>query len=63
MGKTDLYYFDKNEGKFGTRIDLAWLQEVQAHVVDLICNVINSVTVMGWEFPGGAGPGEPIWRK
>lgn len=62
-GKTDLYYFDKNDGKFGTRIDIAWLQEVQAHVVDLICNVINSVTLMGWEFPGGAGPGEPIWRK
>ncbi|WP_043704180.1 hypothetical protein [Leptothrix cholodnii] len=62
-GKTDLYYFDKKDGKFDTRIDIAWLQQVQAHVVDLICNVINSVTVMGWEFPGTAGPGEPIWSK
>lgn len=62
-GKTDLYYFDKKNGKFDTRIDIAWLRQVQAHVVSLICSVIDSVTVMGWEFPGGAGPGEPIWKK
>jgi hypothetical protein len=62
-GKADLYYFDKVDGKFGAPIDIPWLKQVQAHVVDLICNVINSVTVMGWEFPGGAGPGKPIWSK
>ena len=62
-GATDLYYFDKKDGKFDTRIDETWLKRVQAHVVELICSVIDSVTVMGWEFPGGAGPGEPIWHK
>lgn len=62
-GATDLYYFDKNDGKFGTRIDVKWLRQVQADAVHLICSVIDSVTVMGWEFPGGAGPGEPILKK
>jgi hypothetical protein len=62
-GATDIYYFDKKDGKFDTRIDIHWLQRVQAHVVALICSVIDSVTVMGWEFPGGAGPGEKIWKK
>jgi hypothetical protein len=62
-GKADLHYFDKNDGKLGTRIDIPWMRQVQAHVVDLICSVINSVTIMGWEFPGGAGPGEPIWPR
>ncbi len=62
-GKIDLYYFDKKDGKFDTLIDIAYLRQVQAHVVDLICNVINSVTVLGWEFPGGAGPGEAIWKR
>lgn len=61
-GTTDLYYFDKKDGKFDSRIDIDWLRRVQAHVVGLICSVIDSVTVMGWEFPGGAGPGEPIWK-
>lgn len=60
-GKTVLYYFDKTDGKFETQIDIAWMQQVQAHVVDLICDVVNSVTVLGWQFPGGAGPGEEIW--
>jgi len=62
-GATDLYYFDKKDGKFDTRIDIEWLRRVHDHVVVLICTVIDSVTVMGWEFPGGAGPGEPIWQK
>ncbi len=62
-GATKLYYFDKKDGKFDTRIDIEWLKQVQAHVVGLICSVIDSVTVMGWEFPGGAGPGKPIWHK
>lgn len=61
-GATDLYYFDKKDGKFDTRIDIDWLRRVQAHVVGLICSIIDSVTVMGWEFPGGAGPGESIWK-
>ena len=62
-GATDLYYFDKKDGKFDSRIDIDWLRQVHAHIVGLICSVIDSVTVMGWEFPGGAGPGEPIWQK
>lgn len=62
-GKADLYYFDKREGKFNTPIDISHLRQVQAHVVDLICSVIDSVTVLGWAFPGGAGPGEEIWKR
>lgn len=62
-GKSELRYFDKKDGKFETRIDTAWLRQVQDHVLDLICNVINSVTVMGWEFPGGVRLGQPIWTK
>ena len=62
-GATYLYYFDKKDGKFDTRIDDIWLRLVQAHVVELICSIIDSVTVMGWEFPGGAGPGETISHK
>lgn len=46
--------------KFDTAIDLAYLKQVQANVVGLICTIIDTVMHMGWQFPGGAGPGKPI---
>lgn len=46
---------------FETPIDVAFLRQVQADVAALSCTVIDTVTHMGWQFPGGAGPGRPIW--
>ncbi len=57
-----LFINRKNE-KFDTPIDLAYLKQVQAHVVDLICSVIDTVTHMGWQFPGGAGTGQADYVK
>ncbi len=48
---------------FEGEIDVVYLKQVQAHVVDLVCSVIDTVTHMGWQFPGGAGPGEPIIER
>lgn len=48
---------------FDTAIDIAYLEQVQAHVAELACSVIDSVTNMGWQFPGGAGTGKPIWGE
>lgn len=62
-GKSELFFFNRRAKKFDTRIDTAYLMRLQVHLVDLICAVINSVTAMGWQFPGGAGPGEEIWKK
>ncbi|TAL90225.1 MAG: hypothetical protein EPN62_09980 [Candidimonas sp.] len=60
-GKSDIYFFNKRGEKFDTPVDIEWLLQLQAHVQDIICSVIDSVTVMGWQFPGGAGAGEEIW--
>jgi hypothetical protein len=46
---------------FDTEIDVAYLMQVQAHVAELSVSVVNTVTHMGWQFPGGAGPGKAIW--
>jgi len=62
-GETALFFFNRKAEKFDDLIDVAYLKRVQVFVVDLICTVINSVTAMGWQFPGGAGPGEAIWTK
>jgi hypothetical protein len=53
-------FFNKKNEKFVIPIDTAYLEQLQQEVVQLACEVINSVTSMGWQFPGGAGPGEPI---
>lgn len=48
---------------FDTAIDSNFLNQVQKHTVDLVCAVINTVTKMGWQFPGSNGPGKVIWDK
>lgn len=48
---------------FETPIDVAYLRQVQAHVAELSCSVIDTVTHMGWQFPGSAGPGRRIWQS
>jgi hypothetical protein len=54
-----LFVNRKNE-KFETPIDVAFLNSLQRHTAQLVCAVVNSVTHMGWQFPGSSGPGVPI---
>ena len=60
-GKSLPFFVNRNKEIFGTRIDIPFLRQVQDHVRDLACDVIDTVTRMGWQFPGGVGPGETIW--
>jgi hypothetical protein len=46
---------------FDTAIDVDFLNQVQKHTVGLVCAVVNSVTHMGWQFPGSSSPGRVIW--
>lgn len=46
---------------FDTSIDVPYLQHVQRGVVELACEVINTVTHRGWQFPGSGGPGISLW--
>jgi len=55
------FFFNRQKERFETAINVAFLRELQPHVSGLICSVINSVTHMGWRFPGSQGPGEVIW--
>ncbi|PLW77891.1 hypothetical protein [Cohaesibacter celericrescens] len=57
-------YVNRHKQVFDDAIDLAYLEKVQTHVAELACNVRDTVTHMGWQFPGGGGPGKPIieWR-
>jgi hypothetical protein len=46
-----------------TKFDIASLRQIQYHVRELACAVIDSVTQTGYAFPGGIGPGERIWHS
>lgn len=61
-GKSLPLFIRKNNEKFETPIDINLLNEIQSHALELSCLVIESVTQMGWKFPGSSGPGKTIWK-
>lgn len=62
-GRSVPFYVSKKKLIFDTAIDQAYLSQVQSHTTELICEVVNTVTHMGWQFPGSNGPGEPVFEK
>jgi hypothetical protein len=61
-GATTPFFFNRKMERFDTPIDISALNEIQTHTASIICEVINTVTHMGWEFPGMNGPGEKIFK-
>ncbi len=45
---------------FDTAVDIAYLNQIQVHVAGLASCIMDSVTSIGWQFPGSTGPGRPI---
>lgn len=62
-GRSLPLFVNKRIEKFETSIDTAYLDLLQRHTAELACAVINTVTHMGWQFPGSSGPGDPIFRR
>jgi hypothetical protein len=61
QGRSQPWFINKRNEIFETPIDLAYLNQVHRHSAELACAVINTVTQMGYQFPGSNGPGNPIW--
>ena len=51
------FFVNKNVECFETEIDFNWLKQVQDHVVNLVCEVIDCVTMTGRQFPGASSDG------
>jgi hypothetical protein len=56
-------FVNRQKQVFEIAIDITYLAQLQAHVAELACNVIDTVTHMGWQFPGSDGPGKPIMDR
>jgi hypothetical protein len=62
-GKSLPLFVNRKKDLFRTPLGVEELKATQQHVAKLICDVINSVTRLGWQFPGSGGPGTPIWSS
>jgi len=56
-------FVDRQERVVDSAMDCQVLDQVQRHTAELACVIINTVTHMGWQFPGSAGPGKAIWES
>lgn len=61
QGRSIPFFVDKNNEIFETAVDSTYLNKVQTHTVELLCRVIDTVTEMGYKFPGSNGPGKSVW--
>lgn len=59
-GRSVPLYVTRAGDVFDTAVDIEFLDQTRAHTIELICAVMDTVTHMGWQFPGSAGPGRPI---
>ncbi len=57
------FFINRQKEIFETAVDCQFLSKVQRHTTELACEVINTVTHMGWQFPGSKGPGVAIWES
>lgn len=62
-GKSLPLFVDREQRVFATPIDVSYLKQVRVHLTDLICAVVDSISSLGLQFPGSAGPGELIWTN
>ncbi|RSV20536.1 hypothetical protein CA236_01165 [Sphingomonas sp. ABOLG] len=44
-------------------MDVTYLASLQRQTAELAAYVMSTVTTHGWQFPGTAGPGRPIWTR
>ena len=56
------FFVNRKKEVFDTVIDTDFLNQVQRHTAGLVCAVVDSVTHMGWQFPGSSSPGKAIWH-
>lgn len=57
------FFINNKKQVFESPVDINYLKRVQREVASLAATVIDTVTHMGWQFPGSAGPDKVIWER
>jgi len=53
---------NKKDPFWNGAMDVTYLTQLQRHTAELAAEVISTVTIQGWQFPGSPGPGRLIWK-
>ncbi len=56
------FFINRKKEIFETAVDCNFLDQLQKAAAELSCEVIDTVTLMGWQFPGSNGPGKNIFK-
>ncbi len=51
-GRSLPFFVNRRNEEVETKMDIQYLRRIQDHAADLACTVIDTVTQMGWKFPG-----------
>jgi hypothetical protein len=60
-GRTVVKFVNKKLETFDTPVDRYFLHQTRAALRHIICDVLDSVTSVGYQFPGSGSPGEQLW--
>ncbi|GGI92746.1 hypothetical protein GCM10007973_31320 [Polymorphobacter multimanifer] len=63
QGKTLPKFVNRKLAVFETLVDIDFLRATRKAVVGLACDVLDTVTSLGFQFPGSESPGQVIWPK
>ena len=61
-GTVRIKFMNRKKFVFDTPVGIAFLKQTRGATCELVVHVINTVTVMGWKFPGSNSPGKTIWK-
>ena len=56
------FFVNRQKEVFETAVDCQFLNKLQKATAELACEVINTVTRMGLQFPGSKGHGKEIYK-
>lgn len=62
-GRSIPFYVNRQGEIFDTPVDRKFLEQLRQATTDIACSVIDTITNMGWQFPGSNGPGRSVWLK
>jgi len=60
-GRTIPKFVNKKLKVFETPVDVDFLKQTHDACKHLICDILDSITAVGYKFPGSDSPGEAIW--
>lgn len=61
QGRTTPKFVNRKLDVFQTPVDIGFLKQTRDASKHLICDILDSITSVGYNFPGSGSPGAKIW--